>query len=79
MQISHKNLLGHISPTLLGKQSINQHLEMVLSLVKSLTSGFDEAQEYLVINFYCPFFIWTEFGNQVSFLELDTVGFCTCQ
>ena len=52
MQISRKNLPGFVSPTLYDKKSIDQHLETVSALAKSLTSGFKEAQEYLAINFY---------------------------
>ena len=47
MQISHKNLPGYISPTLFGKKSLNQYLELVLALAKSLTNGFKQAQEHL--------------------------------
>ena len=45
----HVNLPGHVSPTLLGKKSINQYLELVLALAKSLTGRFKEAQEHLDI------------------------------
>ena len=47
MQISCKNLLGHVSPTLFGKKSINWHPNPVSALAKSLTSGFKEAREHL--------------------------------
>ena len=52
MQISHKNLPGHVSPTLLVKSQSIDILELVSALAKSLTSGFKEAQECLVINLY---------------------------
>ena len=47
MRISCKNLPGHVSPTLLGKKSINQQFETVLALAKSLTGRLKEAQEHL--------------------------------
>ena len=47
MRISHKNLPGHVSPTLLGKKSIKRYLELVSALAKSLTGRFKEAWEHL--------------------------------
>ena len=52
MWISRKNLPGHVSPTLFGKKSIEQHPNLVSALAKSLTSAFKEAQERLVVNLY---------------------------